>query len=1421
MGNAKSFGVVDAGYHALAFAGGNYEAVWSDPTGANVFAARVSKSGVLLDTKPVAVATTGSLGSVWVSAGASHFLVTWSDARNDAGTSSVYGARLGFDGTLLDTNGVELAAGGSVLGTTYASATGFAVAWSAGSGSYVAGISEASLTVTPPAGTALDSPLLASNGTQALVAWTSNGRSVASPLNAAGAPALDPPVGLGEVDVPDGVATLATSGSGFLTMWSSLPPGGAPAAYWVRPLDAAGTPLAAPTKLPAIDSTALPSLVWTGSIYVAIAYSPSTGSASAVRIKPDGTPVDAAPVPFLNLASDAASPPATLAVYGGGGGLYALTSTGSVTLFACDETLACPGAPVIVSGAGTATGAGADFVDATHLEVAWTDATGLHASLVDAKAMTAGAAVGLDATPGTALPMVARGAAETAVGATRPQDGSIAIYRLDSTGALLDGPHSTQSPPGIQGASLIWDGAHYVLAWTQPGNGLWAYASDLGTSGSNFGLSAPVPAFAETTNGAPSVARMGDGGALLVVAPASGASVLGVPWKVVPDGGVSGDGGIGDGGPGGMDATVDAGGDAAPASDGGPSSNEDAGASDAGGADGGIASSGGGSGCSCRTASPSGGSPFAALGAAVGLAVALRWRRRAKGAGLTAVTLGALVLGAGTAHASPALTVGSPSPFDSPVPTFGGVQWLSGPRLGTDGTNFLLTYVDLNESTRAIRIGPDGKPLDAASFVPPCFPSAMAPANGGYLLACGTDPLVLMGSDGSVKAHLDNPGFYIDALASSPSGYLATGAGTGVLLDANGKIASATLTFGNGTAAWANGTYLVVWGQSGNLMGQTVSPSGVVGAPAVVATAAFNPNVSSLVLAGGDTGFLAVWIDTSTSVQAARISTAGALVDPGVVTLKDGFVLSGASAAFRAGTYAVTWNDDGPRPGVYTATVNEATGATTAGGVYDGAYGYPIVAANAAATYCAVFPAELNQQSPPVTLYGERLDVTGAPLAPLLATPGELPNESQTILAGSSAGFLGAWVSSGGGVWIGAAGPAGEKLWDALRLYPGAAEATKGDAPQSAWTGSGWLVTWQYDDPTTSAQTGYGARVSVDGTVLDAAPIALTSGISGIVQTAAVTGAGGHGLFAWADASGIKYSVVDAATGAVSPMGVMVAEASDTGVFRGLAAATDGTKFEIVYSSPTGLFAASIDPASTAPPSVVSLAPDEAFGAVSLAFQPSGYVVEAQTSTGLRGFTFDATGAHVTALPVLSSISTAPAVAYDGLSLVLAWSGASPVENALYAATLDATGVLGAPVTVLAQGVSGGVSLATAGSGASMLGATFAELTHAAAVGVPLVDAEGMDAGAPGDGGLTDGGVPGDGGGVADASNEAGGEGGVEPPPSMDASTGDAASGDLPGTSQKGGGGCSCRATPEAGNSLGGWVGLLLLVAGWRRGRKG
>jgi len=97
----------EQGQPRLAFGAGNYLAVWRDSAGGSndIYAARLTPAGVLLDSPPIALSTArGAQTTPTVGFDGTHYIVSWMDGRTNL--SDIYCARVSINGTVLDPNGI-------------------------------------------------------------------------------------------------------------------------------------------------------------------------------------------------------------------------------------------------------------------------------------------------------------------------------------------------------------------------------------------------------------------------------------------------------------------------------------------------------------------------------------------------------------------------------------------------------------------------------------------------------------------------------------------------------------------------------------------------------------------------------------------------------------------------------------------------------------------------------------------------------------------------------------------------------------------------------------------------------------------------------------------------------------------------------------------------------------------------------------------------------------------------------------------------------------------------------------------------------------------------------------------------------------------------------------------------------------------
>ena len=108
-------GNMDQWRPAIAFDGTNYLVVWDDRRGgssSDIYGARVSKSGVVLDSSGIAISSDTSYQSEpAIAFDGTNYLVVWDDSRN--GPGDIYGTRVSMLGTILDPNGILISKSGN------------------------------------------------------------------------------------------------------------------------------------------------------------------------------------------------------------------------------------------------------------------------------------------------------------------------------------------------------------------------------------------------------------------------------------------------------------------------------------------------------------------------------------------------------------------------------------------------------------------------------------------------------------------------------------------------------------------------------------------------------------------------------------------------------------------------------------------------------------------------------------------------------------------------------------------------------------------------------------------------------------------------------------------------------------------------------------------------------------------------------------------------------------------------------------------------------------------------------------------------------------------------------------------------------------------------------------------------------------
>ena len=224
---------------AVAFDGTTYLVVWEEQRPAasrDIYAARVSEAGVVLDAVGIPISkAAGNQRAPAVAFDGSSFLVVWQDDRSPSTGPDVYGARVSTAGLLLDPGGIPISAapGVQLEAAITGTGSGSLVVWTeGGAASDIRGARVSSagtvldpggLTVSAGTGAQLDSAT-AFGGAGSLVVWEdhrsgSGADLYAARVSSAGA-VLDPAgiaVAAGAGDERNGA--VAVDGAAFLAAW--------------------------------------------------------------------------------------------------------------------------------------------------------------------------------------------------------------------------------------------------------------------------------------------------------------------------------------------------------------------------------------------------------------------------------------------------------------------------------------------------------------------------------------------------------------------------------------------------------------------------------------------------------------------------------------------------------------------------------------------------------------------------------------------------------------------------------------------------------------------------------------------------------------------------------------------------------------------------------------------------------------------------------------------------------------------------------------------------------------------------------------------------------------------------------------------------------------------------------------------------
>jgi hypothetical protein len=313
---------------AVAREGANFLVVWQDFRSNDIYGTRVNSTGTVLDTSGILISTaTGSPRNPAVAHDGTNFLVVWENYSRADGPD-IYGARVSGTGTVLDTGNISISTSvnGQYTPAVAHDGTNFLVVWqdyrSGNSDIYGVRVSEAGTVLDTngiPISTAANdqySPAVAHDGTNFLVVWHDS-RSGYSDIYGARVSSTGTVLDTG--GIPISTATnyqeypaVTHDGTNFLVVWQDYRSStnydiyGARVSSTGTVLDTGGIPISA-----AANGQSNPAVAHNGMYFLVVwqdyRSSPSPDIYGA-RVSSTGTVLDTGGIPISIAASDQGAP---------------------------------------------------------------------------------------------------------------------------------------------------------------------------------------------------------------------------------------------------------------------------------------------------------------------------------------------------------------------------------------------------------------------------------------------------------------------------------------------------------------------------------------------------------------------------------------------------------------------------------------------------------------------------------------------------------------------------------------------------------------------------------------------------------------------------------------------------------------------------------------------------------------------------------------------------------------------------------------------------------------------------------------------------------------------------------------------------------------------------------------------------------
>ncbi len=483
-------------------------------------------------------------------------------------------------------------------------------------------------------------------------------------------------------------------------------------------------------------------------------------------------------------------------------------------------------------------------------------------------------------------------------------------------------------------------------------------------------------------------------------------------------------------------------------------------------------------------------------------------------------------------------------PAGIPIATWG---YPGFPAVAFGGDNFLVAYVDSRGGSDAdiyaTRVTPEGEVLDPNGFtVSTAANDQIRPAaafDGSNFLVVWFDnrsgkdfdiygarvsPARSLLDSTGIPIHVGSGSQYLPYVAFGDSAYLvvwqenynevwgARVTPAGEVLDRSGIAISTTGYDESRTAvAFDGGNFLVAWADSRNpldVYGARVTPGGVVldSAGLPISTAEHFQAVPAI--AFGGSGCLVVWLDgrsaSSCDIYGARVTAGGAVLDTnGLAISTTAYGQETPAVAYDGTNYLVAWADGraGGASDIYGARVTSAGTVLDPSGIAistgESYEGEPAVAFDGA-NYLVVWDDRRSGRLPDV--YGARVTPEGV-LLDSAGIPISVDTSAQwsVDLASDGHNFLVVWCDSRNGEYeygkydiYGARVTSTGEVLDTTG-FPISVEAEPKHSPTLAFDGQNFLVAWSDQRGGGGHDDIYGARVTLEGVVLDTAGIAIST----------------------------------------------------------------------------------------------------------------------------------------------------------------------------------------------------------------------------------------------------------------------------------------------------------------------------------------